>query len=138
MEILITGAVICAALYLFIWKFMGYSPLKEIKAIARIFKAIGYLFVLLWEIFKANIQVIYLIYNAKLEVEPRIVHFKKKFKEKGHSVALANSITLTPGTITVSLDENDEYTVHCLDKAMGDGLNNSVFVKLLDKMEGGK
>ena len=50
-------------------------------------------------------------------------------------VVLANSITLTPGTITVTL-EGDEFVVHCLDKELADGIENSVFVALLRRMEG--
>ena len=47
---------------------------------------------------------------------------------------LANSITLTPGTITVSLSEN-HYVVHCLDKKFGEGLDSSIFVRLIADME---
>ena len=47
---------------------------------------------------------------------------------------LANSITLTPGTITVSLEEN-RYVIHCLDKSFSEGLNESSFVRLLARME---
>jgi len=47
---------------------------------------------------------------------------------------LANSITLTPGTITVSLDD-DEYTIHCLDASLAEGLENSEFEKALMKLE---
>ena len=50
-------------------------------------------------------------------------------------VLLANSITLTPGTITVALEDN-EYTVHCLDRRFGEGLADSSFVRLLHKIEG--
>ena len=47
---------------------------------------------------------------------------------------LANSITLTPGTITVDLKDG-EYLVHCYDKSMGDGIDESGFVTLLRKLE---
>jgi multicomponent Na+:H+ antiporter subunit E len=47
---------------------------------------------------------------------------------------LADSITLTPGTITVSLEGN-EYVVHCLDKELAEGINTSVFVTLLKRLE---
>ena len=47
---------------------------------------------------------------------------------------LADSITLTPGTITCQL-EGDRYLVHCLDAAMVDGLDNGVFVERLSQME---
>ena len=49
-------------------------------------------------------------------------------------MALANSITLTPGTITVSL-KDDTYEVHCLDKGLSEGIEDSCFVKLLKEME---
>ena len=48
---------------------------------------------------------------------------------------LANSITLTPGTITVDLEGN-HFTVYSLDKSMIDGFENSTLVKLARKMEG--
>mgnify|MGYP002513500138 CR=1 FL=1 len=50
--------------------------------------------------------------------------------------ALANAITLTPGTITVLL-EDDVYTVHCLDESLAEGMNESVFVKMIEEIEKG-
>ena len=47
---------------------------------------------------------------------------------------LANAITLTPGTITVLL-EDSEYVVHCLDESLAEGMDDSVFVKLLTELE---
>ena len=47
---------------------------------------------------------------------------------------LANSITLTPGTITVDVDDN-HFCVHALDYTLAEGVENSVFIKLLKKME---
>ena len=47
---------------------------------------------------------------------------------------LANSITLTPGTITVSVEGN-RFCVHCLDWELADGVEDSVFVELLKEME---
>ena len=55
-------------------------------------------------------------------------------KKNRHLVALANSITLTPGTITVDLHDN-HYTVHALDASMVDGLDDGVFVQKLMDME---
>ena len=57
-----------------------------------------------------------------------------KLRTNAARVLLANSITLTPGTITVS-QEGDEYVVHCLDKSFAEGLDNSIFVTLLQKLE---
>ena len=55
-------------------------------------------------------------------------------KSRAARVALANSITLTPGTITVALEE-DELIVHALDVDLVRGIDDSVFVHMLRKME---
>ena len=68
------------------------------------------------------------------DLEPVLVRFKTDLKTKEAKVVLANSITLTPGTITVML-EDDEFVVHCLDKELAEGMNHSIFVELLGKLE---
>ena len=47
---------------------------------------------------------------------------------------MANSITLTPGTITIAL-EGDELIVHALDEELVEGIDESIFVRMLRKME---
>ena len=93
-----------------------------------------YVCVLVWEIVKANFAVIKLITSSKYELEPAMVLFKVDLETKMARVILANSITLTPGTITVLL-EGDEYIVHCLDKELAEGIDRSVFVDLLRRIE---
>ena len=95
---------------------------------------IWYLCVLLREIGKANFGVIRIILNTKEKPKPVMVSFKTDLKSQMARVILANSITLTPGTITVSLKE-DVYIIHCLDKRFADGIEESVFVQMLRKME---
>ena len=95
---------------------------------------IQYILTLIWEILKANITVFRMIYSAEYELEPAVVHFRTNLHSTLARVLLANSITLTPVTITVSLTDN-EYTVHCLDKELAEGISSSVFVKLLTKLE---
>ncbi len=133
-EIFTIGALVCGALYLFLYRFVGYSPKRELALLKRIPRFILYIVILIKEVVAANCKVIYYIYNSKLEVEPRVVTFRKKFKEDAHKALLAECITLTPGTITIHL-EGSKYTVHCLDKEMGTGLGESVFVKQLKKLE---
>lgn len=93
-----------------------------------------YFCVLFVEIVKANFATIRLVFSGKYEIEPVIVSFQVPIKSRFLRVLLANSITLTPGNITVSMTE-DEFVVHCLDKDFSKGLNDSVFVQLLQKME---
>jgi len=97
-------------------------------------QGIGYFFVLIKEIVIANLGTIRLIGSQKYDVEPVLVTFKTELKTDLARTILANSITLTPGTITVELTE-DEFRVHCLDKEMAEGMADSVFVKKLLKME---
>ncbi|MCD8327405.1 MAG: Na+/H+ antiporter subunit E [Lachnospiraceae bacterium] len=88
----------------------------------------------MWEILKANVTLCGIILNLYQKPEPVLVTFHSSLKTDMARAVLANSITLTPGTITVNLEE-DEFTVHCLDRSMAQGLDSSVFVKLLEKME---
>ena len=133
-EILIFGVVIAAAVFWFVCKFMDYSLKKELKLYRSIGFFLWYFLVLLKEIVVANIDVIKRVYTVEETMEPVIVKFKVNLKSDMTRVLLANSITLTPGTITVALEEN-EYTVHCLDESLAEGLDSSVFVKLLEKYE---
>ena len=75
-----------------------------------------------------------MILDRNFEPKPQLVHFESGLVELRHRVVLADSITLTPGTITCQL-EGDRYLVHCLDEAMVDGLDNGVFVERLSEME---
>lgn len=134
LEITAFGVVISGFMYWFICKFLGYKPKADLFLAKRLFQIIYYVLVLVTEIIKANFAVIRMIMSSKYEIEPALVRFKIDLKTTPARILLANSITLTPGTITVSLVEN-EYVVHCLDKSLAEGINCSIFVTLLQKME---
>ena len=134
LEIAAFGLVISGAMYWFICKFMDYSPRKDLVICKRFFLVLHYIFILLKEILKANVVVFKMVYSAKYHFEPAVVHFTTSLNSTFARVLLANSITLTPGTITVSLIDN-EYVVHCLDKELADGIDSSIFVKLLERIE---
>lgn len=134
-EIALFGVVISLVFYIFLCKAFGFSISKDISLIKKSGLVIEYLFVLFIEIIKANICVGKIMLSEKEEVEPAIVKFKTGLKSERARVVLANSITLTPGTITVRL-QYDEFTVHCVDKSLAKGLSDSIFVKLLMRMEG--
>lgn len=133
-EIAVFGAVISGAIEWFMIRYLNYKPKISLEIFKTLYRVVQYVFVLVAEIAKANIQVIRMILNLKAEVEPQIIHFKTNLKSDVLKTALANSITLTPGTITVKLEE-DQYTVLCLDKEFAEGIEDSVFVKMLEKME---
>lgn len=133
-EITLFGIAIAAVMYLFIVKFMGYKPKYDIIIAKKLGLIIKYVAILLVEIVKANWGVIKLTMSSKYEIEPAVVHFRTDLKTDAARVVLANSITLTPGTITV-FNQGDLYVVHCLDKSMAEGLDSSIFVEQLRKLE---
>lgn len=133
-EIAVFGVVIAGIMYWFLCKFFDYSPRYDLFLCKKVPLLLQYFLTLVWEIIKANLTVFRLIYTAEYELEPAVVHFKTSLRSTFARVLLANSITLTPGTITVALTDN-EYTVHCLDKELAESISSSVFVKLLTKIE---
>lgn len=134
LEITLFGIVIAAVIFAFVCKFMDYSVKKELLFWKKSVYLARYFVVLVVEIIKANIAVLHLILSVSEEVEPTMIRFKANLKSDFCKFLLANSITLTPGTITVSLDKN-EYVVHCLDKTLAEGIEDSVFVQMLEKLE---
>ena len=76
---------------------------------------------LLKEIIKASIDVAKVVLHPKMPVNPHVVQFKRPMVNPLAHATLANSITLTPGTITMDIDEN-VYTIHALTDGAADGL----------------
>ena len=133
-EICVFGLVISAVLFAFICRYMDYSWRKELL-LFRLFPLLAqYFWVLVKEIVKANICVMKIILSPELQPEPALVYFDTELQSGLLQVMLANSITLTPGTITVSVEKN-HFCVHCLDRELAEGMETSVFVELLEKME---
>lgn len=137
-EITIFGLIISAGIYAFTCIFMDFSIQKDLDLIKKAGLLIEYFLVLIWEIIKANLVMIkFIVVKQEYELKPVIFTMKTKLTSKMTRVLLANSITLTPGTITVNLDE-DTLIIHAIDESLAiedDG--NFIFENLLLKMEGG-
>ena len=134
LEIALFGIAVAGAVFAFVCRFMDYSLKKELHFYKLVPAFAQYLYYLIKEIVSANISVSRMILTRKEEMEPVLVHVRTDLKTETARVVLANSITLTPGTITVSLTE-DKLLVHCLDKSLSEGMEDSIFVRLLRKME---
>ena len=133
-EICIFGVVVAFLMFGFVCKFMDYSWRKEKLLIQRSGYFLLYLGNLLIEIVRANVSVCHFVLSDRDEIHPVMVSFHTILKSGLARVILTNSITLTPGTITVSL-QGDEVIVHCLDRSLAEGMENSSFVKMLEHME---
>lgn len=93
-------------------------PLRAAQALARWTLYIPFL---LWEIAKANVQVVYIVLHPSLPIDPSMERFRPALPHGLPVTTLANSITLTPGTITVDVRER-EFHIHALSDAARDGL----------------
>jgi len=81
----------------------------------------GYVPWLLYQIFRANLYVMYLVFHPRMMelIDPQIIEFNSKLKSDVSRTTFANSITLTPGTITVNVSALGKFSVHCIDKESG-------------------
>ncbi len=136
-EIAIVGVIVSAALYAFMCAFMDYSPKKEWKIAKRFGKIVGYFFYLVGEIFKSAWGTMVLIWSPDKEVEPRVTSFRTRLRTDAGKVVLANSITMTPGTITVDV-EDDLFLIHCLDESFDVGTEGFEMEDRIMAIEGGQ
>ena len=130
LEIVLFGVVLSAGLYVFAIRVLGYPWRREIFYLKHAPMAILYLLALLWETLKAASAVASLALTPSAQPEPILVDFHSGLRRESLNVILANSITLTPGTITV-FQEGDHFVVHALRKEYAQGIENSSFIRLL-------
>jgi multicomponent Na+:H+ antiporter subunit E len=118
----LTLGVICCMLVAYLFHDLLFANVRagDMRVIAVRF--ITYIPWLIEQIVLANIHVAALVLNPKMPIDPRILTFKTKLETDISSVTLANSITLTPGTITMDIEDGVFY-VHALSKKVADDLN---------------
>ena len=77
-----------------------------------------------YQIFLANLHILYLIFHPRMMelIDPKIIEFDSRLKSDLSRTSFANSITLTPGTITVSVSVLGKFRVHCIDEKSGRSL----------------
>ena len=75
----------------------------------RVLILLAYIPYFLYKMVVANIQLAAIVINPKLPIKPSILKGKTALKKSASKIGLANSITLTPGTLTVDIDGDDVY-----------------------------
>ena len=133
-ETAVVGLIICCALYFFLCRFLGYNIKNDIVSIKKIPLFIKFFVVLFFHIVLSNISVIKIILSPNKKPDSKIVTFNPGLKKFSTKCILANSITLTPGTYTIKL-EDGQYMVHALVPEFGKDLNNLQVLKYIRKME---
>lgn len=137
LQIVLFGLCICSLLYFFLIRFTKFTFTFDMFFLKNVHLFVLYLFVLIGNIFVSNFHVIRMILTPKENPHPAIVHFDVPLRDEMLRTLLANSITLTPGTITVDLTDT-EYTVHALKEEYIRGIEDSTLVRILMKMEAKK
>ncbi|HHJ52062.1 MAG TPA: Na+/H+ antiporter subunit E [Caldithrix abyssi] len=105
---LIAGAVLALVLAWLTGKEFSEEGMKNFS-FRRIYYGFLYIFVFLWEMVKANVDVALRVINPKIPINPGIVEVPTKLKTNAAKLALANSITLTPGTLSVDVIDDKLY-----------------------------
>jgi multicomponent Na+:H+ antiporter subunit E len=79
---------------------------------------------LIVEIVKANFHMLYLVFHPRMHqmIDPHIIHFQTGLKSDIAITTLANAITLTPGTVTVTANAEGGFRVHAIDRQSARGL----------------
>ncbi len=112
------GIAVCVVVALWLSRYylrLGLPPLSA----KRVVFLLIYLVVLGAEIAKANLDVAYRVIHPKMPIKPGIVVIKTGLKSDIAKMALANSITLTPGTFTLDII-GDNLLIHWINvKAEG-------------------
>ena len=134
LEITLFGVAISILIYLFSYKFLDYSLGKEIKFYKTLGLTVSYMGILIVEIIKANFMTMRFILSGREDIDPIIIEFDCDLKSNVARTLLADSITLTPGTITVNMEEN-HYVVHCLDTNFAADIETSIFVDKIKKLD---
>lgn len=133
---IIAGVLCCVGVVMFCRDLLILPKDRPRISLKVILNFILYVGSLIIDIIKANIQVALIVLNPKLPISPTLVEFKTKLKTDLDKVFLANSITLTPGTLTVDL-EGDKFLVHALTKESAKDVVDWHMADKLLNIEGG-
>ncbi len=118
---LISGLICCNLVSL-----LSHDLLIKGKSEKNLLKLLRLLFYIpweLWQIVLANIDVAYRVLHPKMPIDPLIIEFDTTLRKDFSLTTLANSITLTPGTVTILVKpERGRFWVHALSKKSANAL----------------
>lgn len=133
---LLTGVII-SFLTALLWNEMTAGEKGKTKfTVRQVFLFVRYFICLVWEIIKANYVVACIVLNPRLPISPSVITMKLNLKKDLARVLFANSITLTPGTITAQL-EGDRLVVHGITRDHVDGLSDWYLLRMAGELEEG-
>ena len=133
-EILIVGLVLAVGLDLLSGLILGHSLRQSYRRMAGFLMLYRYFPMLLKDMLTCSFRVLLFVLNPRREVRPQLMYFTTGLTEENTQVLLADSITLTPGTITVELKDG-RYRVHALDASFMKDIASCGLERELERLE---
>ena len=123
--------VVCAVIVMLISHDLLLKGMGDVTLVTT-YRMLIYIPWELWQIVLANFDVAYRVLHPSMPIDPLVIEFETTLRSDFSLTTLANSITLTPGTITIDVDpDKGKFLVHAIAKAPADAL-------LVDKTMQGK
>lgn len=133
---LMTAGLVASVLLALAGRRLGFAD-EEGHPVDRMIAGLAYWPWLAREIVKSSITVTKIILDPKLPISPRLFHTKVSARTPVGVATYANSITLTPGTITVAVDrEHDRFLVHALTGAGAEDVEAGEMDRRVKRFEG--
>lgn len=130
----VLGIPVCVALTLFQRSFLPSPPGGGLRMLRHLPKRISFLGYLWVKMFKTAFTVMGMVFRPGREGKPVLVFFKSGLETDAGRAALAEAISLTAGTITVGIRE-DEFCIHALDGSLAEGIETSGFARRIKELE---
>lgn len=135
---LVTGLLVTLPIAYF-WRDLVPEKLTGGKRLlSKTWYFLRYLVCLAWEIIRANTAVARIILDPKLPISPTFITFETRLKSNLGRTLFGNSITLTPGTLTVNITAGGRVTVQALTAEAAQGVKGWYLEEILAALEGGK
>ncbi len=140
---LVMGAV-CALLVTYLTQDLTQQPegvgsrlrgKQAYSVLVGIWRFMLYFVWLLWSVVQSNLEVAYLVLHPNMPIRPGLLRLRTKLRNRTGHIMLANSITLTPGTITVDFDDGT-YSVHALVPSAAQSLLDAKMQSKLERIFG--
>lgn len=111
---------------------------EEGHPVHLVWRGISYALWLAWQVVLSNWDIFKRVWRPGLDIDPVVVQVPYTTRTDFGTALYANSITLTPGTVTIQIDpEKREMTIHCITKAGGDDLLGGGMLARVKKFEDG-
>ncbi len=133
-ESIIIGMIVSALVVLYSQNLLFEKQEIPIYKMANFINMIKFIGVLIVEVFKANIDVAKIVLNPSLPIQPHFIKVPMMLKNDFNKVIYGNSVTLTPGTLTVDITE-DAFIIHALTNDAAEAMENSFIEQWIIKQE---